>query len=93
VVEILSVEEPEPATEIGLKVTVAPVGNPLALKETFALKPLSGLTVMVLLKLLPGFTVSELGDADIVKSTGAVTTKLTLAVWVKLPLVLAIVRV
>ena len=48
---------------------------------------------MVLLAPLPGLTVSEVGLADNEKSGGAVTTKLTLAVWVKLPLVLVIVRV
>ena len=39
-VETLSVEDPEPLTEVGLKLAEAPAGNPLALKETLPLKPL-----------------------------------------------------
>ena len=46
VVEIVSVDEPEPPlTEVGLKVAVAPLGNPLALKLTAPLNPPEGVTV------------------------------------------------
>ena len=41
------VEGPEPATEAGLKLAVAPVGKPVALKVTDPLKPLMALTVAV----------------------------------------------
>ena len=41
------VEEPEPATEAGLKLAVAPAGSPLALKLTVPLKPLTAPTVAV----------------------------------------------
>ena len=40
-----SVEDPEPVTEFGLKLAVAPEGNPLTLKVTFPLNPLEGVTL------------------------------------------------
>jgi len=47
-VETLSVEEPEPPLiEVGLKVPEAPLGNPVTLRFTALLKPLSGLTLAV----------------------------------------------
>ncbi len=41
------VEEPEPVTDGGLKEAVAPVGNPLAVKVTVPVKPLSAVIVAV----------------------------------------------
>ena len=41
------VVEPEPVTEVGLKVAVAPVGNPLAPKVTAPLKPFNAPIVTV----------------------------------------------
>jgi hypothetical protein len=41
------VEEPEPESELGEKLAVAPAGNPLTLKLTFPLNPLEGVTVTV----------------------------------------------
>ena len=38
-VVMFRVEDPEPLTEDGLNVPVAPVGNPLMLSETAPLKP------------------------------------------------------
>ena len=43
----LSVEEPEPVTEVGLKVPVAPVGNPVTLSVTTPVKPFRVPTVAV----------------------------------------------
>jgi len=40
-----SVEDPEPVTELGLKLTVAPEGNPVMLNATFPLNPLEGVTL------------------------------------------------
>ena len=37
-------EDPEPETELGVKVAVAPDGNPLTLKLTVPLNPLEGVT-------------------------------------------------
>ncbi len=91
-VEMLNAEEPGPAG-FGLKLALAPVGKPVALKDTVPLKPLSGLTVMVLLALPPGLTVAEVGFATNVKSAGAVTTRLTVVVCVRPPLVPVMVSV
>lgn len=45
-VATLNVEEPEPPpTEAGLKIAVAPLGSPLALKLTVAVNPFIGLTL------------------------------------------------
>ena len=41
------VEEPEPLTEVGLKVALAPEGRPLTLKLTELVNPFEGLTVTV----------------------------------------------
>jgi hypothetical protein len=41
------VEDPEPVTELGLKVAVAPEGRPDTLKVTVPLNPLEGVTVTV----------------------------------------------
>jgi hypothetical protein len=42
-VETVSVEFPEPPTDIGLKLAVAPVGSPLTLRFTVPAKPLRAL--------------------------------------------------
>jgi hypothetical protein len=48
IVEMVSVEEPEPPlTGDGLKLAVAPEGKPLALNDTAPEKPLAGLIVTV----------------------------------------------
>jgi hypothetical protein len=39
------VEDPEPVTELGLKLAVAPEGNPVTLKVTFPVNPLEGVTL------------------------------------------------
>ena len=41
------VEEPDVVTDAGLKLALAPAGNPLALKVTVPVKPPDGLTVAV----------------------------------------------
>ena len=38
---------PDPLTEVGLKLAIAPAGNPLALKPTVPVNPLIGVTVAV----------------------------------------------
>jgi hypothetical protein len=40
-------EEPDPATDCGLNVAVAPDGKPLALRVTVPLNPLDGVIVTV----------------------------------------------
>src|SRR5262249_7775449 len=51
----------------GLNDAVTPLGKPEADKLTLSLKPLSGVTLMVLEPLLPWATLSKLGDAKSVK--------------------------
>ena len=46
-VDILTVEVPDPATDVGLKLAVAPVGNPLALNATLPLNPFKAVIVPV----------------------------------------------
>ena len=41
-VETVSVEFPEPETDAGLKLAVAPIGKPLTLRFTVPVKPLRG---------------------------------------------------
>jgi hypothetical protein len=42
-----NVELPEPETDVGLRLAVAPVGNPLTLRFTVSVKPFSALSVVV----------------------------------------------
>jgi hypothetical protein len=46
-VDILTVELPDPVTDVGLKLAVAPVGNPLALNATLPLNPFEAVIVPV----------------------------------------------
>ena len=41
------VDEPDVVTDVGLKLALAPAGNPLALKVTVPVKPPDGVTVAV----------------------------------------------
>jgi hypothetical protein len=43
-VATVSVEVPDPATEVGLKLPVAPLGRPLTLKATAPAKPFTEVT-------------------------------------------------
>jgi hypothetical protein len=43
----VNVDEPEPDTDVGLKLAVAPDGNPLTLKFTVPVNPPEGLTFTV----------------------------------------------
>ena len=75
VVEIVSRDVPEPPlTEVGLRLAVMPAGAPVtdAARLTVLLKPFSGVTVMVLVPLLPGFMFTVSGEGERVKS-GIVT--------------------
>ena len=46
-VATVRVDEPEPVTEAGLNVPVAPEGSPVRLKETAELKPFKAVTLGV----------------------------------------------
>ena len=82
-----------PVVLAGLKVAVTPAGNPDADKLTLPLKPLLGLTVMVLLAVLPCVTETLAGDAESVKFGAAFTVSVTVVVWLRLPEVPVIVTV
>jgi len=66
---IVIVEEPEPGAAIdeGLKLTVTPLGCPLALNEIAELKPPDTLVLIVEVPLLPCTTETEEGEAEMLK--------------------------
>jgi hypothetical protein len=70
---------------VGLKDAVTPLGRPEATKLTLLAKPFVGVTVIVLVPLLPWTTLKALGAADSVKFGGAVTVRAIVVVCVKLP--------
>ena len=84
VMVIVELPEPGAAIEAGLKATVTPVGWPEAESATAALKPPETVVEIVTLPAVPWVIVVEVGDAAMVKS-GAVTVRVTVAVWVVLP--------
>ena len=66
---IVSVDEPDPPlTEVGLKLAVAPLGNPLALNPTVSVNPPEAATLTVYEVLDPTSTVWLDGSAEIEKS-------------------------
>ena len=46
-VDMFTIEVPDPVTDVGLKLAVAPTGNPLALSATLPLNPSSAVIVPV----------------------------------------------
>ncbi len=92
-VETFSVELPDPSTEAGLKLPLAPVGSPLTLNDTVLLKPFRAVTVTVYVVALPAFTVREEGEIEIVKSGIPVTTRVTVVECAKVAVAPVIVSV
>jgi hypothetical protein len=86
---------PEPLTEVGLKLAVNPAGRPLTVKVTVPVNPPEGVTVTVYVAEPGSLIVREPGVADKLKSPlpTALTTNVTVAEWVRVPLVPVIVRV
>jgi hypothetical protein len=70
----VSVEELPAATEVGLKLALAPAGNPVALKATACVNPLVTAVEIVEVPLAPCRTLTLLGLALIEKSFGGVVT-------------------
>ena len=72
---------------VGLKEAVTPLGKPEAAKLTLPLKPFCGVTVMVLVPLVPWVSAKLLGDAESTKlGTGTgLTVRETVVVFDKLP--------
>jgi hypothetical protein len=83
------VDEPDVVMDEGLKLALVRRGSPLTLRLTVPLKPEPGATVTVQLPLEPRETV-RLPGVTVTEKT-ALTTSVTLAVWVKVPLVAVIV--
>ena len=73
------VDDPEPVTVGGLKLALAPAGNPLTLKPTVPANPPDPVTVAVYDVFPPAVTVAEAGVAAMEKSPtiGAFTTSAT----------------
>ena len=86
---MVMVEAPDPgaAMDEGLKLTVTPVGCPVADKATAELNPPEIATVTVDEPLLPCTTGTEVGDPEIVKSgvAAAFTVNMTVAVRIRPP--------
>lgn len=80
------VELPEPSTVAGVKVAEDPEGNPEMLNDTLEPNPFRAEIVARLLTLLPLATETDAGDMESEKS-GALTTRVTVALWARLPLV------
>jgi len=73
----VSVDVPEPAMDVGLKVAVVLRGTPVTFRFTVPVKPLSAPTVTVYVPFALRATVRVEGEALIVKSAAAVTTSVT----------------
>jgi hypothetical protein len=66
----VSIEDPDPFTELGFHPAVAPVGKPLTPSPTVPLNPPSDPTVTVYVVLTPGATLCVEGVAETLKSEG-----------------------
>src|SRR5882724_2995780 len=73
------------AVLLGLNDAVTPLGRPDADKLTLLLKPFSGVTVMVLVPVVPCASVKLFGDAEKAKFAGGFTVREIVGVLVKLP--------
>src|SRR6266403_4540032 len=73
------------AVLLGLNDAVTPLGRPDADKLTLPLKPFCGVTVMVLVPVVPRVIVKLFGDAERAKFAGGFTMRETVVVLVKLP--------
>ncbi len=83
---MLEVPDPGAAMDAGVKLTVTPVGCPVADKATAELNPPEMTTVTVDKPVSP-CTVTEAGEAEMVKLgvPGAVTVKVTVVVRMRPP--------
>ena len=70
---------------VGLNDAVMPLGKPDADKLTLLLKPPCGVTVMVLVPLVPWTKLRLLGEDERVKSPTGLTVRVIVAVLVKVP--------
>ena len=91
----VNVEPPDPLTDDGLKLAVAPPVSPLTDSATVPANPPSGVTVTTYVVLVLRATVREDGVAESEKSAAPVlvTTSVTVLERTRLPLVPVMVRV
>ena len=87
VMVIVEVPEPGAAMDVGLKLTVTPLGWPVADKAIAESKPPETPVVIVDVPRLPCTTETEVGEAEMVKLAlaGAVTVRVTVDVCVMPP--------
>jgi hypothetical protein len=71
-----------PEIDVGLKLTVTPLGAPEAENEIAELNPPIAVVVIVEVPELPVATLTAVGEADTVKSLDALMVRLTVAVCV-----------
>jgi len=88
--DIVSVEVPEPATDVGLNEELVRAGNPPTLKFTVAANGPERVMVTVYDIFEPRFTIWPLGEAEMLKSA---TANVTCVEWVRVLLVPVIVSV
>jgi hypothetical protein len=82
---------PEPVIPVGVKVQVIPVvGDTVAVRPTTPPNPLTEFTVIVDIPAWSALTPTLVGLAERVKSTAV---RMTVDVWIKLPLVPVMVKV
>jgi hypothetical protein len=79
---IVALPPPGAAIELGLKLTVVPLGAPAADRLMALLKPPLTVVVIVEVPELPCTTLTEAGESVRVKLGGAVTVRVTVAVCV-----------
>jgi hypothetical protein len=81
------VDDPEPgaAIEVGLKLTVTPLGWPVADKAIAESNPPETVVVIVDVPLEPGATETEAGEGEMVKVVAEVTVKVTVVWFVRSP--------
>src|SRR5690349_15641244 len=92
-VETVRVDEPEPAMDAGLNLPVAPLGKPVTLSDTVPVNPFTAVTETAYVVLPPADTVCDAGDTATEKSgVRTLTAKVTVALWLALPLWPVIVR-
>src|ERR1700687_3885271 len=82
-----------PLVGLGLKVALAPAGSPPALSVTLPVNPPLVVRLRVEPAPLPCVTVWLDGLAESEKSGACCTTRVTLVVWLRLPLTPVMVRV
>ena len=82
---MVMVELPAPVIDVGLKLTVTPVGCPEADSVIVPLNPPTTALVIVEVPALPCDTETELGEADRLKLGGTVTVKLRVVISDVLP--------